>query len=201
MVVFGVDTAVGAAVAYHLGNQPGYEVLGVKLTINNDPLELKTAEGLNPELEGEVPVPRNVTMRPCNLDLQENIENIIRGADACFVNTFSNFYNPQFMSFETQQGRMITKACKNQRIPHTVFCTQPHTLDHKTVSKGRITGARHMVAKAETEEYMRVSQIPCSFVVLPRFYEEILQFMGPEIEIKGDQFKYVFGKLLSLIYL
>lgn len=189
VVVFGVDTAVGAAVAFHLAIKAGYEVLGVKLTINTDPLELKAAQGVNPSLEGEVELPSRVRIMPCNLELIENIEHVIRGSDACFVHTYSNFYNPRFTVHEQMQGRNISTAIQRRGIPHTVFCTQPHTLDIRHI------GCRHFTVKAETEEYMKITGIPCTYLILPRFYEEILQYLAPvAMEGKGS-FKLAFGKL------
>ncbi|XP_033727760.1 uncharacterized protein LOC117317078 [Pecten maximus] len=158
-VVLGVDSAVGAAVAFHLVK---------RATVKGVPLG-------NPRGKGEVDPPPGVEIIRCGPQDVKTMEQILKGCDGCFVFTLSDFRNDRsFMVNEAEYGRTIATACKNANVPHTIYCTEPHTGDIQGI------GARHMVAKAETEQCLRVHNIPLTLLILPRRYEDIVDYMAPE---------------------
>ncbi|XP_021344496.1 uncharacterized protein LOC110444443, partial [Mizuhopecten yessoensis] len=157
--VLGVDTAVGAAVAFYLSKKA--KVKGVPLG--------------NPRGKGEVDPPPGVEIIRCDPQNVRSVEHALNGSDGCFIFTMSDFRNdPSFMVNELTYGRTIAEACKRSRVPHAIFCTEPHTTDIQGI------GARHMVAKAEIEQCICVHDVPLTLLMLPRRYEDIIDYLAPE---------------------
>ncbi|XP_060075092.1 nmrA-like family domain-containing protein 1 [Ylistrum balloti] len=157
-VVLGVDTAVGAAVAFHLAK---------KATVKGVPLG--SARG-----KGEVDPPPGVEVIRCDNQSVKTVEYVLKGCDGCFIFTMSDFRNDRsFMVNELAYGRTIAEACRKARVPHAIYCTEPHTTDIQGI------GARHMVAKAEIEQCICVNDVPLTLLTLPRRYEDIIDYMAP----------------------
>ncbi|XP_069119988.1 nmrA-like family domain-containing protein 1 [Argopecten irradians] len=159
-VVLGVDSAVGAAVAFYLSKVA---------TVKGVPLG-------SPRGKGEVDPPPGVAVHRCAPHDVGSMEHILRGCDGCFVFTLSDFRNDpsSFMVTEVEYGRTIATASNKARVPHVIYCTEPHTGDIQGI------GARHMIAKAETEQCFRVADVPLTLITLPRRYEDTLDYMAPE---------------------
>lgn len=174
-IVFGVDTAVGAAVAHHLSKRS--KVKGIPLG--------------HPKTKGEVDDPPGVEIARCDPSNSRSLEHILKDCDGCFIYTLTDFVNnpSSFMANELSYGRSIAEACKQAHVPHTIYCTEPHTTDILGV------GARHMIAKAETEQCICVKDIPLTLLILPRLYEDLLSYLAPE-QVEDH---FVFGKGLHTI--
>jgi hypothetical protein len=59
------------------------------------------------------------------------------------------------------------------KVPHVIYNTQLHPF--------KITGisARHLVAKAEIEGYMRQIGLPLTFIMIPCLYEDLFSVLKP----------------------
>ncbi|KAK3088728.1 hypothetical protein FSP39_023061 [Pinctada imbricata] len=160
VTVFGADGVLGAAVARRVSRSCGLSVKAVDPDGNGQ---------YNAEMKKS-----GVQVIQCNLNDVKSIKKVISGSKAVFFNTVSNFRNPNFLNKEIAQGRNIADVCSALKIKHVVFCTELHPI--------RISGiaARHLVAKAEIEEYMRYKGIPLTNLIVPTLYEDLVGILKPE---------------------
>lgn len=159
IVVFGANSALGAAVAKSLTKDSNCMVKAV------DP------DGSGP-YSSEIRA-SGAQVVPCNLDDVGSIRQVLSGCECAFVTTVSNFNNPDFMDEEIRQGMNIADACAGSNVSHVVFNTGLHTI--KIIG----TAARHLVAKAEVEAYMKGKGIPLTSLLIPTLYEDILGILQP----------------------
>lgn len=159
IVVFGANSALGAAVAKSLTKDSNCMVKAV------DP------DGSGP-YSSEIRA-SGAQVVPCNLDDVGSIRQVLSGCGCAFVTTVSNFNNPDFMDEEIRQGMNIADACAGSNVSHVVFNTGLHTI--KIIG----TAARHLVAKAEVEAYMKGKGIPLTSLLIPTLYEDILGILQP----------------------
>ena len=110
----------------------------------------------------------------CNLNDVNSIKEVLSGSEAVFIHTVSDFRKPNFLDEEIVQGRNIADACAILKINHVVFCTNLNTIKIIGVA------ARHLVAKAEIEEYMRYKGLPLTSLIVPCTYEDLMGLLKPE---------------------
>lgn len=159
IAVFGANSALGAAVAKSLARDSNFMVKAV------DP-------------DGSGPYSADIRASgaqvvQCNLEDVGSISQVLSGCECAFVTTVSNFNNPDFMDEEIRQGMNIADACANSKVSHVVFNTGLHTI--------KIIGiaARHLVAKAEVEAYMKGKGVPLTSLIVPTPYEDLLGILRP----------------------
>lgn len=153
------DTDIGGAVACNLAKNPNLKIKAIVV---------------------DTSAPEVQSMKSCNVEVVQNslkdvntIKDLLSGTDGCFIVTKSDFTNPQFVEDEIEQGQNIADACAAAKVPHVVFNTQLHPF--------KITGisARHLVAKAEIEGYIRQIGLPVTFILVPCLYEDYLNILKP----------------------
>lgn len=159
IAVFGANSALGAAVAKSLARDSNFMVKAV------DP-------------DGSGPYSADIRASgaqvvQCNLEDVGSICQVLSGCECAFVTTVSNFNNPDFMDEEIRQGMNIADACANSKVSHVVFNTGLHTI--------KIIGiaARHLVAKAEVEAYMKGKGVPLTSLIVPTPYDDLLGILRP----------------------
>lgn len=159
IAVFGANSALGAAVAKSLAKDSNFMVKAV------DP------DGSSP-YSSEIRA-CGAQVVPCNLHDVGSIKQVLIGCECAFVTTVSNFNNPDFINDEVKQGMNIADACTSCNISHVVFNTGLHTV--------KIIGiaARHLVAKAEVEAYMKGKGVPLTSLLVPTTYEDLLGILQP----------------------
>ena len=159
VAVFGATGGQGASVARALGRHPEYSVRGLTRDVNTTHAQKLRHDGV--DLIGYNPYDRR------------SIESALAGAYAAFVNTITDYNDPDCFENEKTQGRLIADACKAMGVGHVVFSSQLHTT--------RVSGilVRHMVAKAEIEDYMRDIRLPVTCLIMPIYYEDFCGLFKP----------------------
>lgn len=159
ITVLRADCDIGAAVACSLAKEKYFKVKAVVVDISDKQVQhLKSC---------------NVDVVQCNFKDINSLRDVLTGSDGCFVVTKSDFLNPQFVEDEIEQGQNIADACAAAKVPHVIYNTQLHPF--------KITGisARHLVAKAEIEGYMRQIGLPMTFIMIPCLYEDLFSVLKP----------------------
>ncbi|KAL5011329.1 hypothetical protein ScPMuIL_009880 [Solemya velum] len=160
ITVFGATGNQGKAVAMALKHDGNFAVRAVTRDVYHPKIiELKS---------------NGVDVFQCDLDDVESIRGPLNGAYGCFVVTYTDFADPNAMEREIQVGKNIADACVAAQIQHVVYSTQLHT--------ARISGitARHMVAKAEIEDYLKEKNLTLTCLLVPCYYEHFLDFFKPQ---------------------
>nr|KAG5712464.1 hypothetical protein BaRGS_011438 [Batillaria attramentaria] len=159
VAVFGATGGQGASVARELARHPDFTVRGLTRDINTTHAQRLKQDGAD-----------LICYDPYD---RQSIESALSGAYACFVNTITDYNDPKCMENEKLQGQLIAEACKSVGVQHVVFSSQLHTT--------RVMGVlvRHMVAKAEIEDYMRDLALPVTCLIMPIYYEDFCGIFKP----------------------
>ncbi|KAL8568192.1 hypothetical protein ACOMHN_027715 [Nucella lapillus] len=159
VAVFGVTEGQGSSVVRALAEEAGYKVRGPTPDVSTP-----QAQQLSQHVSDLV------AYDPYD---QRSIESALAGAYAVFVNTVTDYNDPDCFENEKLQGRLIAKACREVGVGHVVFSSQLHTT--------RVSGAlvRHMVAKAEIEDDMRDLGLPLTCLIMPIYYEDFCGLFKP----------------------
>ncbi|KAK0063376.1 nmrA-like family domain-containing protein 1 [Biomphalaria pfeifferi] len=103
----------------------------------------------------------------------KSINEVLQDASFCFIYTLTNFDDPNCIDTEISLGCQIADYCKSSNVQHVVFCSQLHSNNICSLM------ARHLVAKAEIEKYMRDIGLPLTCLILPVFYQDICETFKP----------------------
>ena len=160
VAVFGATGGQGASVARALARHPDYMVRGLTRDVNTTHAQKLRQDGAD-----------LIVYDPYD---RRSIESALAGAYAVFVNTITDYSDPNCFDNEKTQGRLIADACKAMGVGHVVFSSQLHTT--------RVSGilVRHMVAKAEIEDYMRDIRLPVTCLIMPIYYEDFCGIFKPK---------------------
>ncbi|BFZ05696.1 hypothetical protein BsWGS_08735 [Bradybaena similaris] len=115
----------------------------------------------------------NVDVVPCDLNDRSQLEKVLRGAHACFLNTSTDFENPGCVDVEIAHGCLVADVCKSENVRHVIFTSQLHSKNICSIM------ARHLVAKAEIERYMRDIDLPLTCLILPVYYQDLCGVLRP----------------------
>ncbi|XP_045201225.2 nmrA-like family domain-containing protein 1 isoform X2 [Mercenaria mercenaria] len=133
--------------------------------------------GITRDVQQEVKVDdlkaAGVTVIQCDLDNVNSIRMALNDADGCFIVTYTDFTEPDCIEKEKQRGRNIADACALAGVPHVIYSTQLHTTRVKGIQ------VRHLVAKAEIEEYMKSKCLPMTCFLVPCYYENFFDILKP----------------------
>jgi uncharacterized protein YbjT (DUF2867 family) len=99
-----------------------------------------------------------------------SVKAAIKGASVVFGVT--NFWEKMSAELETQQGKTIVDACKEENVDRLIFST---LLNVSEVTKGRITHVAHFDAKAKIEEYARSQNVPGTYYLPAVFMTGVIQ--------------------------
>ncbi|KAL4219579.1 NmrA-like domain-containing protein 1 [Mactra antiquata] len=169
ITVFGATGHQGGAVARALArDSQNFEVRGITRDVQQEVKidELKEA---------------GVTVIQCDLDNVNNIRMALNHCDGAFIVTYTDFKEPDCIEKEIQRGKNIADACVLAGVPHVLYSTQLHTTKVKGIE------VRHLVAKAEIEQYMTDKKLPLSCFLVPCYYENFFDFLAPQ-RVQGDNF-------------
>lgn len=175
ITVFGATGHQGGAVARALASDPNFVVRGITRDVQQDVKidELKE---------------HGVTVLQCDLDSVNNIKMALNNTDGCFVVTYTDFNEPDCIKKEIQRGKNIADACALAGVPHVIYSTQLHTTRVKGIE------VRHLVSKAEIEDYMISKRLPLTSFLVPCYYENLFDYLKPR-RVEGNNF--VLGKLFQ----
>ncbi|XP_059176726.1 nmrA-like family domain-containing protein 1 [Physella acuta] len=160
VVVFGATGKQGGSVARALARSGEFSVRGV--TRDESGARVQELREAGVEL---------VTFDPTE---SKGLERILNNAFACFVNTYTDFDDVNCLDTEIAHGCLIADYCKSANVQHVIFSSQLHS--NKICS----LMARHLVAKAEVEQYMRDIDLPLTCLIMPVYYEDILDIFKPQ---------------------
>ena len=104
---------------------------------------------------------------------RHSIQSALNGAHAAFVTTTLDCTEDNCLEEEKNRGLLIADVCRCLGIQHVIYCSQLNSFSIKGIM------VRHMVAKAEVEEYMRTIGLPITCLILPMFYEEFCGVLRP----------------------
>lgn len=167
VAVFGATGGQGASVARTLAQTRDFMVRGLTRDVSTQHAQRLREDGAD--------------LIPYDPFDRRSIESGLAGAYACFVNTITDYSDPDCFENEKRQGKLIADACKAMGVRHVIFSSQLHT--------ARITGilVRHMVSKAEIEEYMRDIGLPVTCLIMPIYYEDFCGIFKP---VTGDGYNF-----------
>ncbi|CAD5122903.1 DgyrCDS11303 [Dimorphilus gyrociliatus] len=113
---------------------------------------------------------------------QDQIDDCLKGVQAAYVSTTSNFDSITSVQDEIDQGRTIAEACQRARVEHLIYSTQ--------LSVAQVTGmtVRHMDAKSRVEDLLFKTSIPLTKVIIPPLYEYILEPSMIPTRLSDNQF-------------
>ncbi|KAL3870486.1 hypothetical protein ACJMK2_038541 [Sinanodonta woodiana] len=161
VTVFGATGHQGGAVARALALDPSFKVRAVT---RGDSQSEKAQNLLSCGAE----------VMTCNFNDVTSIKQTLAGADACFVVTYSDFSNADCIEEELKIGRNFAKACAASGVKHILYGTQLNTLNIIGIA------ARHLVAKAQIQEYFMEENLPMTYILVPCYYENLLDYLKPE---------------------
>lgn len=167
ITVFGATGHQGGAVARALARDPNFVVRGITRDVQQ---EVKIDDLKN----------SGVTVLQCDLDNVNNIRMALNDTDGCFVVTYTDFTEPDCIAKEKQRGRNIADACVLAGVPHVIYSTQLHTTRVKGIE------VRHLVAKAEIEDYMHSKNLPLTSFLVPCYYENLFDYLKPRRKEGND---------------
>lgn len=173
----------------------GHQGGAVARALARDSQNFKEVRGITRNVQQEVKVENlkndGVVVIQCDLDNSDNIRMSLNGADGAFIVTYTEFGESDCIEKEIQRGKNIVDACIKAGVPHIVYSTQLHTTDVKGIE------VRHLVAKAEIEEYIKKQKkekklvdLTLTFLLIPCYYENFYDFLSPK-KVSGG---FIFGK-------
>ena len=104
----------------------------------------------------------------------------IRGSHTVFLVT--NYWESADSEVEVTQGKNVADAAKEVGVSHIIFSSLIHV---SKITKGRLSHIPHFDGKADIEEYIRSTGVPCTFV-LPGYY----MTNYPQMMKKGEDGSY-----------
>lgn len=169
ITVFGATGHQGGAVARALARDTeNFVVRGITRDVQQ---EVKIDELKN----------AGVTVIQCDLDNVNSIRMALNDTDGCFVVTYTDFNEPDCIQKEIKRGQNIADACELAGVAHVIYSTQLHTTRVKGIE------VRHLVAKAEIEDYMKSKSLPMTSFLVPCYYENFYDFLKPR-RVQGNNF-------------
>lgn len=113
---------------------------------------------------------KGVEMVVADMSSQEAVAPALKDAHTVFLVT--NFWETMSKDVEVGHGKTVTDAAKAAGVQHLIFSS---LINVTKVTKGRLSHVKHFDGKAEVEDYIRASGIPCSFVLAGAFMQNFLQ--------------------------
>lgn len=123
------------------------------------------------------------SVRDVDVSNTKTLEQVLSGAQVCFIATETDLEDPQGKDKEVAIGKSIGQACKTARVPHVIALTY--------INVERTIGipARHYDAKAEIYEHLKFSlQLQVTAVSVPPVYEYFAGLLKPSTK---DHVSYV----------
>ncbi|KAJ8039422.1 NmrA-like family domain-containing protein 1 [Holothuria leucospilota] len=161
VMVFGGTGQQGGSVAKTLLAEPQkYKVKVITRNANSPAASKLSAEGAE--------------VIQADLNNRESLAEVMKGIDACFFMTKTEFSASDAEEMEVSQGQSVVDVCLFAKVKHIIFSGQPH------VRKVLGVGARHMDAKARIEDYINERGLPRTTIILPFAYEHFFGLHVPE---------------------
>lgn len=113
---------------------------------------------------------KGVEMILADMSSQESVAPAVKDAHTVFLVT--NFWESMSKDVEVGHGKTVADACKAAGVQHLIFSS---LINVTKATKGRLTHVKHFDGKAEVEDYIRASGVPCSFVLAGAFMQNFLQ--------------------------
>lgn len=159
IVVFGATGMQGGSVARALARTGQFKVRGVTRDLSSKRAQDLRADG--------------VDLMSVDLNDRNGLSLILNNTYGCFINTATDFHDPNCLDTEIAQGCFIADYCKKENIAHVVFSSQLHS------SKICSIHARHLIAKAEIETYMRDIGLPLTCLIMPVYFQDLCDIFMP----------------------
>ncbi|KAF7891150.1 uncharacterized protein EAF02_001475 [Botrytis sinoallii] len=128
-------------------------------------------------------------MVTADLNSKFSVAEALKGAHSDFLVT--NYWETATPGVERSQGTTVADAAKVTCISHLIYSS---LLNASKATNGRLKEVKHFDEKADIEEHIRASRVPCSFF-LPGYFMANYTFM---IHKEGDG-SYVLASSFSLI--
>jgi len=150
----------GGSVARALAKTGRYQVRGVTRDLTSQRAQELRVQG--------------VDLMNFDLNDRQGLQIVMSGADICFVNTATDFEDPNCLDNEIAQGCFIADFCKQEKVGHVVLSSQLNSNKICSIM------ARHLVAKAEVEQYMRELALPLTCLIMPVYFEDLVGLFRPQ---------------------
>lgn len=115
---------------------------------------------------------KGVEMVSGDMSSAEGVASAVKNAHTVFLVT--DFWSTLSKKTEVSQGKTVTDASKAAGVEHLIFSS---LVNVTKVTNGRLPNVSHFDGKAEVEDYIRMSGIPCTFVQPGLFMQNFLQQM------------------------
>ncbi|KAG6009197.1 hypothetical protein E4U21_003050 [Claviceps maximensis] len=125
---------------------------------------------------------RGVEMVKADMSSPREAHPAVQNAHTVFLIT--NFWETMSAAAEVAQGKAVTDAAKAAGVKHIIFSSLINVTE---ASGGRLSHVTHFDGKAEIEQYIRASGVPCTFVQPGVFMSGMFGFIrkNPDGEEKG----------------
>ncbi|GME32830.1 NmrA-like protein [Neofusicoccum parvum] len=107
---------------------------------------------------------QGVELKPADMSSKPSLASALQGSHTVFLVT--NYWETGKPEVELAQGKNVADVAKEVGVQHLIFSTLLHVTK---ASGGRLKHVPHFDGKAEIEQYIRDSGVPCSFY-LPGYF-------------------------------
>jgi uncharacterized protein YbjT (DUF2867 family) len=114
---------------------------------------------------------------PCSqadLNSKDSLQAALKDSHTVFLVT--NYWETASPITEITQGKNVASVCKSAGVQHLIFSS---LLSASAISNGRLSHVPHFDGKAEIEQYIRDSGVPCSFYLPGYFMSNLEQAIRP----------------------
>ncbi|PHH63069.1 hypothetical protein CDD81_6314 [Ophiocordyceps australis] len=107
---------------------------------------------------------QGVELKSADLNSKTSVKEAITGSHTVFLVT--NFWETMSAETEMTQGKNVADAAKECGVSHLIFSS---LLNVTQTTQGRLKNVPHFDDKAQVEEYIRATGVPCTFVLAGYF--------------------------------
>lgn len=106
------------------------------------------------------------------MDDEQSVMKAIAGSHTIFLVT--NYWETANSAIEVSQGKNVANAAKQEGVSHLIFSS---LLDVTKASNGKLTHVPHFDGKADIEEHIKSTGVPCTFVLPGYFMSNLTQMI------------------------
>ncbi|KAI5194527.1 NAD(P)-binding protein [Aureobasidium subglaciale] len=115
---------------------------------------------------------KGVELKSADLNDEASVAQAIKGSHTVFLVT--NYWETANPATEIAQGKNVANVAKKEGISHLIFSS---LLNVTKTSKGKLAHVPHFDGKAEIEEYIKETGVPCSFILPGYFMSNLSQML------------------------
>ncbi|EON69386.1 hypothetical protein W97_08646 [Coniosporium apollinis CBS 100218] len=118
---------------------------------------------------------QGVELINADLNSKESVSAALKGSHTVYLVT--NFWETANPADEIRQGKNVADAAKEAGVQHLIFSS---LLNVTKTTNGRLTHVSHFDGKAEIEDYIKQSGVPCTFVLAGYYMSNCLGVLSED---------------------